>query len=72
MQIPFRNEIEEPLVSRFDLGKILGHTSLIDGGCYFACSITAENLIRDDFESLVSIRYLDYRLHRSREHLLIT
>jgi hypothetical protein len=68
MEVPFHNEIEEPPVSRFNLGKILGHTSLIDGGCYFARSITAKNLIRGDFESFVSVRYLDYRLHRSREH----
>jgi hypothetical protein len=71
MQILLRSKIEDPLVASFNLGKIFWETSLIHGSCYFACNITEENFVGNDLETPISERYLDYRLNRSREHLLI-
>jgi hypothetical protein len=71
MQMLFRSKIEDPFVASFNLGKISWETSLIHSSCYFACNITKENFIGNDLETLISERYLDCGLNRSRKHLLI-
>src|ERR1022692_543695 len=65
----YRQKIEKPLISSLNVGKVFGHTSLIHENCYVAGNIAKENLIWGDLKTLVSVRYFDYRLHGSSEHL---
>lgn len=67
----YRSQKKEPLVSRFDLGKILRQTSLIHCGCYVARNLTEKNLLGNDSESPISEGNFDNRLNGSDDHQLM-
>jgi hypothetical protein len=50
MQIFLGSKVEEPFVSDFNLGAILGETSLVNGSRYFAEGATEKDFIRNQYK----------------------